>query len=128
MADQGHCQRRCSTIIYMCWVQSDVTRWQQGPFANLHSRGTAPRAESHFAFVAQVAGGYRRPLPEYLPEALREIINKCWAQNSRQRPDISDVVDRLTALRKPRQPAAANGAHREERETPAQQKACCVVM
>ncbi|CAK0785797.1 hypothetical protein CVIRNUC_009008 [Coccomyxa viridis] len=90
--------------------------------------GPTGNARAAEVYAAKVAGGYRRPLPEYLPEALRQIITECWAQNSGQRPNISDVVDRLTALRKPRQPAVANGASREEKSTPAQQKACCVVM
>ena len=101
---------------------------QQGLLDGMHSGGTFLRAEVLVTLVAQVAGGYRRPLPEYLPEALRQIITECWAQNSGQRPNISDVVDRLTALRRPRQPAVANGASREEKGVPAQQKACCVAM
>ena len=95
---------------------------------SLHSFGTALRAEMHVTIVAQVAGGYRRPLPEYLPEAMRQIISECWAQESRQRPNISEVVDRLTGLQRPRQPAAANGPNYEGKGTPAQQKTCCVVM
>ncbi len=118
----------CTTFLSAGCVSALQSQEQQWLLDGLHSAGTALRAEVLVILIAQVAGGYRRPLPEYLPEALRQIITECWAQNSGQRPNISDVVDRLTALRKPRQPTVANGASREEKSTPAQQKACCVVM
>lgn len=48
--------------------------------------------------IAQVAGGYRRPLPNFLPEQLRELISECWAQDMRQRPSMAQVLDRLKEI------------------------------
>jgi hypothetical protein len=48
--------------------------------------------------IAQVAGGYRRPLPDFLPEQLHELISECWAQDMRQRPSMAQVLDRLREI------------------------------
>jgi hypothetical protein len=45
-----------------------------------------------------VAGGYRRPLPEYWPEELRSLISECWAQDPTARPSMDDVCARLKAM------------------------------
>lgn len=75
----------------------------------------------------QVAGGYRRPLPKFIPEPLQALITECWAQNPKDRPPITEVVDRLTAFQKaPELPS--NGAGRNHQgENPAK-KGCCSVM
>ena len=43
----------------------------------------------------QVAGGYRRPLPSFLPEKLRELIADCWAQDMHARPSMARALERL---------------------------------
>lgn len=42
-----------------------------------------------------MAAGYRRPLPNFLPEELRELISECWAQDMRARPSMAQALQRL---------------------------------
>lgn len=42
-----------------------------------------------------MAAGYRRPLPAFLPEELRELISECWAQDMRARPSMAQALHRL---------------------------------
>ncbi|CAK0785798.1 hypothetical protein CVIRNUC_009009 [Coccomyxa viridis] len=78
-------------------------------------------------YAAQVASGERRPLPDSIPEALRQIIADCWAQDPKARPKIRAVVDRLAKFHESQQPAgkgndgAKNGMARPK-------GSCCTVM
>ena len=75
----------------------------------------------------QVAGGYRRPLPDFVPEALRELITECWAQNPKERPPITEVVDQLYTLQ--RAPTIlANGAVKGDQVKGPAKKGCCTIM
>ncbi len=42
-----------------------------------------------------MAAGYRRPLPNFLPEELRELISECWAQDMRVRPSMAQALHQL---------------------------------
>ena len=75
----------------------------------------------------QVAGGYRRPLPNFIPEPLRELITECWAQSPKDRPPITEVVDRLTAFQKAPQLPSNGAGQVHEGKGPAK-KGCCTVM
>ena len=80
------------------------------------------------ACAMQVAGGYRRPLPNYIPEPLRELITECWAQNPKDRPPITEVVDRLTAFQETPQ-QLSNGAGKSHKGEDSAKKGCsCNVM
>eukprot|EP00884_Botryococcus_braunii_P003104 jgi/Botrbrau1/12795/Bobra.117_1s0014.1 len=45
-----------------------------------------------------IAGGYRRPLPDYWPEELTSLISDCWAQEPASRPSMDEVCARLKAI------------------------------
>ena len=72
----------------------------------------------------QVAGGYRRPLPSFIPEPLRELITECWAQNPKDRPPITEVVDRLTAFQEAPQ-QLSSGAGKSHKGEESANKGCC---
>lgn len=46
--------------------------------------------------IAIVADGGRPPLPENVPPKLRELITKCWSQNTQERPTMTKVVAALS--------------------------------
>lgn len=50
-------------------------------------------------FAAQVADGYRPPLPAGLPAALADVINACWKGDPDLRPTARQVVQMLQAVR-----------------------------
>jgi hypothetical protein len=80
----------------------------------------------------QVAGGYRRPLPQYVPQQVRELISKCWAQEAHARPDIAAVLNCLKHIERlgvlDADSASADvGADGAKRAQPVK-KACCVLM
>ena len=80
------------------------------------------------ASAVQVAGGYRRPLPSFIPAPLRELITECWAQSQQDRPPITEVVDRLTAFQKGPQLPVSNGAGKDHHAESSAKKRCCTVM
>jgi hypothetical protein len=41
---------------------------------------------------------YRDPIPEDCPPACSKLIEDCWAENSKKRPEMEDVVKRLQAI------------------------------
>jgi hypothetical protein len=47
---------------------------------------------------AQVAGGFRQPLPASWPVALQDIIASCWQQDQSLRPTMTEVIPRLRGL------------------------------
>ncbi|KAG2482383.1 hypothetical protein HYH03_018679 [Edaphochlamys debaryana] len=57
--------------------------------------GTEEEIES---YAHKVSTGYRPPIPEAWPDAVRELVAQCWAQEPAQRPPMSDVRARLQAL------------------------------
>lgn len=73
----------------------------------------------------QVAGGYRRPLPGYIREPLRELITECWAQNPKDRPPITEVVDRLVEAKDAQKPLTNGKSHGPQAAT---KKGCCACM
>ena len=75
----------------------------------------------------QVAGGYRRPLPSYIPLPLRELITECWAQHPRERPPITEVVDRLTEFQKGKT-GGMTSRDTDHANHDAPKKGCCTVM
>ncbi|KAK9918987.1 hypothetical protein WJX75_008520 [Coccomyxa subellipsoidea] len=76
-------------IMYELFVGAITSQLVVGPTGNMKA------AE---LYAAKVAGGYRRPLPDFLPEQLRELISECWAQDMRQRPSMAQVLDRLREI------------------------------
>ena len=44
-----------------------------------------------FTVPPQVAGGFRRPLPERWPLELRQLLTECMAQDARDRPSAEEV-------------------------------------
>lgn len=46
----------------------------------------------------QVVGGYRRPMPAWWPQQLRDLISDCWAADPARRPSMLAVARRLLAL------------------------------
>lgn len=48
--------------------------------------------------VAQVANGYRWPLPKTFPLELKELVSQCWAQEASERPDMDIVLRRLEEM------------------------------
>ena len=76
--------------------------------------------------MVQVASGERRPLPDSIPEALRQIIADCWAQDPKARPKIRAVVDRLAKFHDSQEPACeANGG---AKNSMASKGGCCTMM
>ena len=59
------------------------------------SRGEPVDCEIH---AEKVARGYRVPIPSRWPEAVRELIASCWAQDSVDRPTAADVAAQLAQL------------------------------
>ena len=45
--------------------------------------------------IAMVTDGDRPPLPDNVPPKLRDLITKCWSQNTNERPTMSSVVTSL---------------------------------
>lgn len=43
----------------------------------------------------QVSEGYRRPIPEDWPAAIRELVADCWAARPDARPPMRQVAERL---------------------------------
>jgi serine/threonine-protein kinase len=62
------------------------------------------------------------PLPEDLPAAFRELVDRCLAEDPERRPEATEVCDRLAALRPsqdPRQPRPAADPAPARRPMPA---------
>jgi hypothetical protein len=57
-----------------------------------------PTGAKGFLRACQVAGGYRQPLPHYVPQQVRDLISQCWAQDLADRPPIAAVLDRLKQI------------------------------
>ncbi len=47
---------------------------------------------------AQVARGFRPSINEQVPSALRRLIQRCWAQKAKDRPDAATVAAELRQL------------------------------
>lgn len=45
-----------------------------------------------------IAGGWRLPLPGFIPEAVADIIANCWLMKPSERISIGDVVEKLKLL------------------------------
>ncbi len=79
---------------------------------------------------AQVANGYRRPIPSMWPSALRTLIETCWAEQPEKRPSMKLVFRTLTDLSKrpddlqKLSPRGSSGMSRMGSD----KKGCCVVM
>ncbi|KAK9918800.1 hypothetical protein WJX75_007031 [Coccomyxa subellipsoidea] len=73
-------------ILYEIFVGEITSQMVVGP------TGDAMAAE---LYASKVAGGYRRPLPSFLPEKLRELIADCWAQDMHARPSMARALERL---------------------------------
>jgi serine/threonine protein kinase len=48
-----------------------------------------------FDFV--VTHGWRLPLPQAMPERLRQLISRCWHANPNERPEFSEIVELFAA-------------------------------
>lgn len=53
---------------------------------------------SSFFGFAQVAEGFRQPLPVGLPSALKDLISQCLAQEPEERPAMAAVKGKLEEL------------------------------
>ncbi|CAL8471285.1 g10827 [Coccomyxa elongata] len=73
-------------ILYELFVGAITSQLVVGPTGNMQA------AE---LYAAKVAAGYRRPLPNFLPEELRELISECWAQDMRARPSMAQALHQL---------------------------------
>eukprot|EP01135_Chromosphaera_perkinsii_P010533 Nk52_evm43s2152 gene=Nk52_evmTU43s2152 len=51
-------------------------------------------------FVEDVLDGYRPPIPDYVPNKCRELIERCWHQEANQRPTMQEVLKLITGIRK----------------------------
>eukprot|EP01130_Rhizamoeba_saxonica_P017804 TRINITY_DN8721_c0_g3_i1.p1 TRINITY_DN8721_c0_g3~~TRINITY_DN8721_c0_g3_i1.p1 ORF type:complete len:577 (+),score=104.17 TRINITY_DN8721_c0_g3_i1:33-1763(+) len=51
-----------------------------------------------FSIPLIVSKGERPPMPADCPKSWKNIIRKCWAQKASRRPNISEVVSRLTRM------------------------------
>lgn len=61
------------------------------PFASLYGREM-----NHVRIVYDVVKHCARPLlPEYIPEPMKVLISKCWAQDPRERPSFSQILSVL---------------------------------
>jgi hypothetical protein len=79
------------------------------------------------SIAMQVAVGYRRHLPDFIPLPLRELITECWAPHQRARPPITEVVDRLTGFQKGLTGGTtSNNIDHDSHNAP--KKGCCIVM
>ena len=77
--------------------------------------------------MVQVASGERRPLPDSIPEVLRQIITDCWAQDPKARPKIRVIVERLAKYKETQQPAGkGNSGAKDSMAAP--KGGCCTVM
>lgn len=65
-------------------------------------------------FTKCVSAGFRPPIEDWLPDYMRQLITKCWAQNATDRPSMAHVVEilerflaspELTAIDKAREPS-----------------------
>jgi serine/threonine protein kinase len=50
------------------------------------------------AYAERVSRGYRPPIDERWPQALRSLVADCWQQDPRRRPSMSEVASRLQAV------------------------------
>src|SRR5690242_9597582 len=67
--------------------------WLQG-LSNLLER------PAKFADIENaVRAGNRLPLPKQTPAGFAELILECWQPDPASRPDISEVAERLKAMR-----------------------------
>ena len=48
-------------------------------------------------YAEKVARGYRVPIPARWPEAVRELVAQCWAQDPADRPSMDDVARMLVS-------------------------------
>jgi len=67
-------------------------------------RGTSfeEKEEAILEYAQAVAAGYRPPLSADLPEALSELLRRCWSKNPLERPSMHHIVASLgEVLRSP---------------------------
>ncbi len=58
--------------------------------------GNCPQAEEQSGRChLQVAGGYRPEIPADMPEAVRALVEACWAQEACARPNACEVKKAL---------------------------------
>ncbi|KAK6796573.1 hypothetical protein RDI58_004274 [Solanum bulbocastanum] len=62
--------------------------------------GEIPYAHLTPAAIGVVQQGLRPRIPEHVHPKLVELVEKCWQQDSTQRPDFSEILDILKCLTK----------------------------
>lgn len=58
---------------------------------------TAPFLGGSYFQIAQniIENKYRPPIPSFVPDCYRQLIEDCWQAESKQRPTFDEIVDRL---------------------------------
>ena len=85
--------------------------------------------------MMQVANGYRRPIPDNWPSAIRTLVASCWAEQPSQRPKMTLVAKTLAnVLQQPNEMgklalgARGNSGKRMSASKGTNSKGCCAIM
>ena len=78
--------------------QSDI--WAYGVLLwEIFSQGATPYPGMTNVEVAEaVLSGYRMTKPEKCPDEVYEIVQKCWKENSKERPNMEQIVAEMQEL------------------------------
>lgn len=49
-------------------------------------------------YAQKVANGFRNPVSAFWPQDLKHLVEDCWAQSARERPNMHTVVKRLESM------------------------------
>ena len=85
--------------------------------------------------MAQVANGYRRPIPGNWPSAIRTLVASCWAEQPSQRPKmtlvaktLADVLQQPNEMAKLTLGARSNSGNHLSASGGSNSKGCCIIM
>jgi hypothetical protein len=82
MSKRGPLAQKLETCVHECYPWRSHRSWKHAC--------TSAILGSYF-FVGQVVSGYRRPIPEWWPPPVAQLVSKCWHQDSFMRPSATQV-------------------------------------
>lgn len=50
-----------------------------------------------FSILSKVLSGYRPKLPNFIPEKMKQLIEKCWSQDPKDRPSFEEIFKQLSS-------------------------------
>ena len=57
-----------------------------------------PHLPAYQVAVEAAKGNLRPSIPSNCPAPLAELLQQCWAQNPEERPEFSDICERLNQM------------------------------